>query len=246
VKFPRDLDDWDEHIERVFKEGNSHVFLKLAAWISCRFCELAGINKDDELNRLVIPKHPGWFTFDSHDHYLEALGMECLYAATVHMDTHPEHLACIFHQLGELESAKKMGSNHPRLRPLPSPPMPVARYVICVHRSLTHITISMMSAHELTWLLPFVYSSESDDVQELMDHRVGNSTWKQTLSNAMLMPQVSSSHGVFVDIDAYFRLHIFSVGICCKMCQRWNSIYVTWLVFVHAFVRYYSIFNTSC
>ncbi|KAG2737051.1 hypothetical protein P692DRAFT_20823939, partial [Suillus brevipes Sb2] len=176
VKFPRDLDDWDEHIERVFKEGNSHVFLKLAAWISCRFCELAGISKDDELNGLVIPKHPGWFTFDSHDHFLEALGMERLYAATAHMDTHPEYLACIFRQLGELESANEMGSSHPRLRPLPSPPTPVA---------------SMMSAHELPWLLPFVHSSESDDVEDLMDHRAGNGTVKRkrTLSNATLTPQ---------------------------------------------------------
>lgn len=231
MKFPRDLDDWDEHIERVFKEGNSHVFLKLAAWISCRFCELAGISKDDELNGLVIPKHPGWFTFDSHDHFLEALGMERLYAATAHMDTHPEYLACIFRQLGELESANEMGSSHPRLRPLPSPPTPVARYVICAHRSLTHTIISMMSAHELPWLLPFVHSSESDDVEDLMDHRAGNGTVKRkrTLSNATLTPQVSSSHGLIVDIDAYFRLHIFIVGTCacCETCQGWNSIYVT-------------------
>ncbi|KAG2336593.1 hypothetical protein BDR05DRAFT_953244 [Suillus weaverae] len=126
VKFPHDWDDWDEYIEKVFKEGNSHIFLKLAAWISCRFRELAGISKDDELNGLVIPKHPGWFNFDSHDHFLEALGMERLYAATAHMDTHPEYLACIFRQLGELESANEMGSSHPRFRPLPSPPTPVA------------------------------------------------------------------------------------------------------------------------
>jgi hypothetical protein len=231
VTFPRDLDDWDEYIEKVFKEGNSHVFLKLAAWISCRFCELAGISKDDELNGLVIPKHPGWFTFDNHDHFLEALGMERLYAATVHMDTHPEYLACIFRQLGELESANEMGSSHPRLRPLPSPPTPVARYVICAHRSLTHTTISMMPAHELPWLLPFVHSTESDDVGDLIDHRVGNGTVKRkrTLSNATLTPQVSSSLGMIVDIDASFRLHVFSVGTCscCETYQGWNSIYVT-------------------
>ncbi|KAG1837860.1 hypothetical protein DFJ58DRAFT_725191 [Suillus subalutaceus] len=104
-------------------EGNSHVFLKLAAWISRRFCELAGIDKDDDLNGLVIPKHPGWFVFDSHDHFLEALGMERMYAATTHMDTHPEYLTCVFRQL----------------------------------------VASMMSAHELPWLLPLVPSTDDTD-----------------------------------------------------------------------------------
>ncbi|KAG1830955.1 hypothetical protein DFJ58DRAFT_872497 [Suillus subalutaceus] len=187
VKFPRDFDDWDTYIKKTFKEGNSHVFLKLAAWISRRFCELAGIDKDDDLNGLVIPKHPGWFVFDSHDHFLEALGMEHMYAATTHMDTHPEYLTCVFRQLGELESKKEMGSSHPQLRPLLSPPTPVA---------------SMMSAHELPWLLPLVPSTDDTDSEsdgdecdinvthacdrmdiaregDSMDHRKGNGSVKR-------------------------------------------------------------------
>lgn len=88
--------------------------------------------------------------------------MERLYTATVNMDTHPEKLACLFRELGQLELTDELGNSHSQVRSLQSLLMPVSRYVTSALHSLTHTTVSIVSPHGCPLLLPLVRATDDE------------------------------------------------------------------------------------
>ncbi|KAG1719707.1 uncharacterized protein EDB91DRAFT_1257449 [Suillus paluster] len=114
--------DWEWWTQVAFEDGNSHVFLKLASWMLLRFRQLSHADIDDEVNGIVIPGSPRLMEFKNEDDFFEALGMERLYSAIVHMDTTSRFLSHIFHALGKVISESDVGQSNPTMWPAMSPP----------------------------------------------------------------------------------------------------------------------------
>lgn len=125
---PSSLADWDDWHRTAFWQGNSHIFLKLGTWILLRFRQLAKLPIEGDLDGILIPDHPANFKMDADADFHEALGMTRLYSALAHIDTHPEYLAHIFHEIGKASSEERLGNSHPGVRPLPELPVPMKRY----------------------------------------------------------------------------------------------------------------------
>ncbi|KAG1761762.1 hypothetical protein EV702DRAFT_1206969 [Suillus placidus] len=131
---PSTLEDWEYWSRIALQQGHSHIFLKLGTWILIRFRQLAKISIEVELDGLLIPDHPANFEMDYDADFNEALGMTRLYSAIAHIDTHPEYLAHIFHEIGKASSEERLGSSHPGFKPLPELPTPV-KSMILTHQS---------------------------------------------------------------------------------------------------------------
>jgi hypothetical protein len=139
------------------KKGNSQIFLKLGAWILLRFRQLTKTPIRGSVEGLLIPDHPASFEFANEADFREALGMTRLYSALTHVDTHPEHLAHLFHELGKASCEGRLECSHPSVRPLPEAPIPTLRYVVALIYCRTNARHSMMANEHLEWLkvLPF-------------------------------------------------------------------------------------------
>ncbi|KAG1879694.1 hypothetical protein C8R48DRAFT_767930 [Suillus tomentosus] len=151
---PSVLDEWSKWNRIAFEQGNSHVFLKLATWMLLRFRQLANLDMDADVNGVVIPENPRTMAFDSDDQYLEALGMERLYSAIVHMESRPRFLSHLFHALGNVANTSDLGESNPRFWSITSPPPVIS---------------SMMSDTDIPWLS---LKGEDTDVADEFDGMV--------------------------------------------------------------------------
>ncbi|KAG1720419.1 uncharacterized protein EDB91DRAFT_1257008 [Suillus paluster] len=156
---PSTFEDWENWNRIAFQNGNSHIFLKLGTWILLRFRQLANTPIDGDLDGLLIPDHPAQFDIEDNADFQEALGMTRLYSALAHIDTNPEYLVHIFHEIGKASSEERLGSSHPGIRPLPELPAPIK---------------SMILNDQPPWLKTFpldheVHDDEQDD-QHAEDH----------------------------------------------------------------------------
>jgi hypothetical protein len=101
-----------------------------------RFRQLAMTDMNADVNGVVIPLNPRTIPFEDEDDFLEALGMERLYSAIVHMDTRPRFLSHLFHALGSLAHDADIGHSNHGSQPIASPPPVTPRYVSlhhCIH-----------------------------------------------------------------------------------------------------------------
>jgi hypothetical protein len=152
IVLPSTFDDWDEWNRIAFQRANTQVFLKLGTWIMLRFRQLAGISLEDRIDGLVIPEHPASFEIEDDADYHEALGLHGLYSAIANMESYPQHLAHIFHELGKASAEGRIGNSHPRVRSVPEPPTPVQRYVDVPTYARTYSVCSTMLSDGLGWL----------------------------------------------------------------------------------------------
>jgi hypothetical protein len=127
IQLPSAFEEWEDWHRTAFEQGNSKVFLKLATWILLRSRQLTQSTVNGPVEGLLIPDHPAVFWMDNDADYNEALGMTRLYAALAHIDTHPEYLCHLFHEIGKASFEGRLESSHPHLRPLPELPIPVVR-----------------------------------------------------------------------------------------------------------------------
>jgi hypothetical protein len=117
------LDDWEDWTKMAFERGNSRVFLKLASWMLLRYRQLANIDMDADIEGAIIPDNPRLRDNVATHQFYEAVGMERLYSAIVHMDTRPRYLTHLFHALGQAITESDIGQSHPNIRPICSPPV---------------------------------------------------------------------------------------------------------------------------
>jgi hypothetical protein len=122
VVLPTIQEGWETWIKYAFEDGNSRVFLKLATWMLIRFRQLANIDMEAAIDGLIIPENPRLMDGINEDHFFEALGMERLYTAIVHMETSPRYMCHIFHALGKVMASSDVSTSHPRFLPCNSPP----------------------------------------------------------------------------------------------------------------------------
>ncbi|KAG1759638.1 hypothetical protein EDD22DRAFT_955670 [Suillus occidentalis] len=122
-QWPSCLDDWEDWLRLPFESGNSCVFLKLAGWMLLRYWQLAHIDLDADVDGLIVPDNPRLRENLAQDQFYEALGMECLYSAIVHMDTRPQYLIHLFHALGKTIAESDIGQSHPTVWPIIPPPV---------------------------------------------------------------------------------------------------------------------------
>ncbi|KAG2029763.1 hypothetical protein BDR03DRAFT_1017979 [Suillus americanus] len=152
---PSLLPEWDTWHRTAFERGNSQVFLKLATWMLLRFRQLTMTDMNADVNDVVIPLNPRTIPFEHDDDFLEALGMERLYAAIVHMETRPRYLSHLLHALGSLVNDADIGQSNHGWQPIASPPP---------------VTPSMMEDVDVPWLYlsgsnrDVSHTSESTDV----------------------------------------------------------------------------------
>lgn len=165
---PSNLRDWDDWHRIALRKGNSQIFLHLGTWILLRFRQLAKIPVEVDVDGVLIPDHPANYEIDRESEFHEALGMTHLYSALAHIDTHPEYLAHIFHEIGKASSEERLGSSHPGFRPLPELPTPVKRYVAVNTYCTTNTTHSMILNRESSFLerWNFEMTSSNDYVDD--------------------------------------------------------------------------------
>ncbi|KAG2079421.1 uncharacterized protein F5147DRAFT_661883, partial [Suillus discolor] len=137
VLLPSVQDGWKEWTKILFEDGNSHIFLRLATWMLIRFRQLTNIDMNAPIDGIVIPQNPRLMDDVGDDHFFEALGLERLYSAIVHMETSPRYMSHIFHALGKVLASSDVSASNPRLIPCNSPPTVEAR---------------MMSDLDIPWL----------------------------------------------------------------------------------------------
>ncbi|KAG2108229.1 uncharacterized protein F5147DRAFT_652952 [Suillus discolor] len=119
-------------MQRGFTEGDGvAVSTSPLAWMIGRYCVLVGIPIDNPLNGQLILQSPDEYdNLPEHD-YLEALGIECLYAALVNTEESPGHLIHLAHALGRAAKETNILSdskpNAASLDPLPPTLMPHPR-----------------------------------------------------------------------------------------------------------------------
>ncbi|KAG1747032.1 uncharacterized protein EDB91DRAFT_1079673 [Suillus paluster] len=101
---------------------------------------------DGDVDGTLIPDSPGCLEINDGTNFNDAVGMDHLYSMLVHIDTHPQYLAHIFHELGKASYEEQLGSSHPNFRPLPELPTPI-------HSMILH--------DKLNWLQ--VLSHDDDD-----------------------------------------------------------------------------------
>ncbi|KAG2353795.1 hypothetical protein BDR07DRAFT_1382812 [Suillus spraguei] len=145
IQFPSTFEDWAKWNRITFEKGNSHIFLKLGTWILLRFRQLAKTPLYGDVDGLLIPEHPRSLPIEHEGDFNEALGMTCLYSALAHIETHPECLVHIFHEIGKSSSEGLLGRSHPGVRSVPELPIPVH---------------SMMSDKQWPWLHAFPFEED--------------------------------------------------------------------------------------
>ncbi|KAG2045850.1 hypothetical protein BDR06DRAFT_1015240 [Suillus hirtellus] len=119
---PPNQDKWEALTRLAFEKGNSQIFLKLATWMLVRFRDLTNLDMDSELDGPLISQNPRLMEELDDDHYFEAVGMERLYSAIVHMESRPRYMCHLFHALGKRLTESEVGNSNPRIWPSRSPP----------------------------------------------------------------------------------------------------------------------------
>ncbi|KAG1867654.1 hypothetical protein F4604DRAFT_1927437 [Suillus subluteus] len=188
TNFPSTLEDWEEWNHIAFEKGNSQMFLKLGAWILVRFRQLTQTPIHGNVEGLLIPDHPASFDIESEADFNEALGMTRLYSALTHVDTHPQYLAHLFHELGKASSEGRLECSHPDLRQLPEPPTPV---------------LSMMADEQLPWLkaLPLEEFVDSVDMDADGEFDDGDGDGDVSISMALDDMNISGMHDSVEVVD---------------------------------------------
>jgi hypothetical protein len=152
VVLPSTFPDWDDWNCMAFEHSNSRVFVKLGTWIMLRFRQLAGIPLKDSIDSLLIPDHPASFDIDHDADYHEALGMHGLFSAIAYMESHPQYLSHIFHELGKASAEGRLNNSHPGIRSVPEPPTPVQRYVDITIYAKAYSACSTVLTEGLEWM----------------------------------------------------------------------------------------------
>jgi hypothetical protein len=194
---PSTLDNWEDMHQTAFRKGNSHMFMKLGTWILLRFRQLAKIPLEEDPDGLLIPDHPANYQMDFDADFHEALGMTRLYSALAHIDTHPEYIAHIFHEIGKASSEERLGSSHPGFRPLPELPVPVKRYAASWTYRTTNPVCSMVSVKH------WPYSSIEDSDAE--GHRDDEEDVSGALSDMIISGAPVSAPAVPADEHDPFK-----------------------------------------
>jgi hypothetical protein len=124
VPVPRFADDKFALMQRAIREGGGReIACNLLVWITGRYRFLVGIPIEDPFNGQLIPQSPDEYDL-TEDDYLEALGIERLYAALLHADTSPDHLVHLAHALGRAAKETNILSDSKPGMPLePLPPI---------------------------------------------------------------------------------------------------------------------------
>ncbi|KAG2121472.1 hypothetical protein DEU56DRAFT_760646 [Suillus clintonianus] len=117
---------------RAFAEGNGHqISRNLLNWMIQRFRTLVGVPLDEPLNGQVIPQSPDEYEDLTEHDYLEALGIERLYAALLNAEESPGHLVHLAHALGRAANETNVLSyskpDTPALEPLPPTMLPLPK-----------------------------------------------------------------------------------------------------------------------
>ncbi|KAG2079501.1 hypothetical protein BD769DRAFT_1400660 [Suillus cothurnatus] len=122
---PLSWDNMDALTERAFTEGDGVLVSKnLLSWMTERYRILVGIPLNEPLHGQLIPQSPDEYHNLKEDDYLEALGIERLYAALVNAEESPEHLIHLAHALGRIvKDTNTLSDSKPNTRALdPLPP----------------------------------------------------------------------------------------------------------------------------
>jgi hypothetical protein len=155
-----------------------------------RFRQLTKTPIRGSVEGLLIPDHPASFEFANEADFREALGMTRLYSALTHIDTHPEHLAHPFHELGKASCEGRLGCSHPGVRPLPEAPIPTLRYVVAWINCKTNACHSMMANEHFKWLkvLPFDENVDFADIhtEEEVDDVNGDTSIAMALDDMVI------------------------------------------------------------
>ncbi|KAG1818614.1 uncharacterized protein BJ212DRAFT_1298684 [Suillus subaureus] len=113
-------------MNRAFIEGNRVLVSRnLVSWMIEQYCILVGIPLNEPLHGQLIPQSPDeYHNLTEHD-YLEALGIECLYAPLVNAEESPDHLIHLTHALGRaIKETHALSYSKPSTQYLdPLPPM---------------------------------------------------------------------------------------------------------------------------
>lgn len=124
-----DHESWDKWTKMAYEDGNSQVFLRFATWMFVRFRQVTGIAMDEPMNGVVIPQNPRLLEGDIDDDFFEALGMERLYSAIVHLESAPRYMCHLLHALGKVIHETDAGASNPQCQPCKSPPTVTGPYV---------------------------------------------------------------------------------------------------------------------
>lgn len=122
-------DGWEEWTKTAYEAGNGQVFLKFASWMLVRFRQVTGIDMDEPVNGVIIPENPRLRETTPDDHFFEALGMERLYSAIVHLEAAPRYMCHLLHALGKVIDQSDVAASNPTVHPCKSPPTVTAPYV---------------------------------------------------------------------------------------------------------------------
>ncbi|KAG1830495.1 hypothetical protein DFJ58DRAFT_848445 [Suillus subalutaceus] len=105
------------------------VSTNLVSWMIERYRILVGIPLNAYLGGQLIPQSPDEYSHLTEDDYLEALGIERLYAALVNMEESPDHLNHLAHVLGRaVKGTNTLSDSKPNtqsLDPLPPTMLPI-------------------------------------------------------------------------------------------------------------------------
>ncbi|KAG2121479.1 hypothetical protein DEU56DRAFT_760656 [Suillus clintonianus] len=115
---------------RATTEGPGHeISRNLLSWMIQRFRTLVGVPLDEPLNGQLIQQSPDEYEDLTEHDYLEALGIERLYAALLNAHESPGHLIHLAHALGRAANETNMLSDSkpdtPALEPLPPTMLPL-------------------------------------------------------------------------------------------------------------------------
>jgi hypothetical protein len=175
------------------------MYLKLATWTLYRFRQLTHSTVNAPVvERLLIPEHPAQYSIETDPDYQEALGMTRLYSALANVDTHPELLCHIFHEIGKASYEGRLASSHPGVRPLPEPPIPVLRYVIHWKCYSTDHCLSPSAYERFPWLrsTPFDDPNGSDDMDTEGNGGDGDASIAMALDDMVISAGQGSVEGL--------------------------------------------------
>ncbi|KAG2060937.1 hypothetical protein BDR06DRAFT_966757 [Suillus hirtellus] len=214
---PSTLDNWEEMHPTAFRKGNSHI-------------QLAKIPLEEDPEGLWIPDHPANYQMDFDADFHEALGMTWLYSALAHIDTHPEYLAHIFHEIGKASSEEQLGSSHPGFRPLLELLVPVKSMVSVKH--WPYCIIEELDAEADRNDEEDVSGALSDmiisgvPVKNQADGGRGSSKWqKSTAGNIFIChssPTTASIEGIISQPSPVNTLEAASSSIPSDSCTTWD------------------------
>ncbi|KAG2029296.1 hypothetical protein BDR03DRAFT_1018596 [Suillus americanus] len=179
VILPSIQDGWEAWTKIAFEDGNGQVFLRFATWMLVRFRQVTGVDMEEPINGVVIPCNPRLLEGNSDDDYFEALGMERLYSAIVHLETSPRYMCHLLHALGKVIDQSDAGASNPQFQPCKSPPT---------------VTAPMMKDMTFPWLTlrttPEMELTDTEDAEGSID---GNAMDVTDAMDCMILDEGSAS-----------------------------------------------------